>query len=125
MPPSLDETYEPRIWRCEECRQILGVVMRDKNRVKRLWVFRVDRSDAGMPATYTLRQAPRGLYKVHGLDQSMGIECSKCGAITEWSMSKDAFARLLLDRKRLQDALEAFDELIMVINAPILDSLKG
>jgi hypothetical protein len=124
MPPSLDETYEPRIWRCEECRQILGVVMRDKNRVRRLWVFRADRSDAGMPVTFTLRQAPRGLYKVHGLDQSMGIECSKCGAITEWSMSKDAFGQLLRDRVKLREAVEAFDELAEKIKGSALEGVK-
>ena len=96
MPPTLDETYEPRPWRCDECRQILGVVMRDTNRIRRLWVFRVDRNDEAMPHTFILRNAPRGLYKVHGVDQCQGVECSKCGAINEWLMNKEAYQRLMV-----------------------------
>lgn len=95
MPPKLDETYEPRPWRCGECRRVLGVVMRDTNRIRRLWVFSKDREESALPPTADLRRAPRGMYKVHAMNSSDGVECSNCGALTEWSMSKEVLDRLL------------------------------
>ena len=63
MPQTnFDETYDPRLWRCEECRRVLGVVMRDTNRVRRLWVFILDRSDNKVPPTAVLRNPPTGLF---------------------------------------------------------------
>ncbi len=96
MPPvKFDETYEPRPWRCEECQvNILGVVMRDANRIRRVWVFWKDRTDATAPSTYTLRNAPRGLFRVHGADnipRSGGVECSHCGALNDWYQSKESY----------------------------------
>jgi len=91
MKPVFDQTYEPRMWRCEECRRVLGVVMRDENRVRRLWVFRVDRDDVNVPETSILRKAPRGLFKVHGCDCCHGVECSMCGAFNRWNMSEESF----------------------------------
>ncbi len=85
MPPKLDETYVPRPWRCGECRRVLGVVMRDTNRIRRLWVFSADRDENALPPTADLRRAPRGMFKVHAADSCDGVECSKCGALTEWS----------------------------------------
>ena len=102
MGPALDETYEPRWWHCDECQQILGVVMRDTNRIRRLWVFRMDRCDEDMPTTFVLRNAPRGLFKIHGVDSCQGVECSKCGARSEWSMSKESFDQLM---KRYEKAV--------------------
>lgn len=98
MPSTFDDTYEPREWRCEECRRILGVVMRDVNRVRRVWVFWKDRADTEMPTTYTLRHAPRGLFKIHGADcipRPGGVECSTCGALNDWTQSKESFDRLM------------------------------
>ncbi len=95
MPEKLDNTYEPRPWRCDECRQVLGVIMRDVNRARRLWVFRVDRSDADLPTTKDLRNPVKGLFKVHGVDQCAGVECSHCGALNEWSISKESLNKLL------------------------------
>lgn len=100
MPPKLDETYEPRLWRCEECRQILGVVMRDAERVRRLWVFSKDYAEGAVPTTADLRRARRGLYKIHGVDMAQGVECAKCGAISEWSMSKEALDKLISTMKK-------------------------
>jgi len=96
MPAAaLDETYDPRYWRCEECRRVLGVVMRDANRVRKLWVFRVDKDERDVPTTFTLRSRPRGLFKMHGMHSCEGVECSLCGARTEWTPSKEAFDTLM------------------------------
>jgi len=95
MPPTFDETYEPRPWRCGECRRILGVVMRDVNRVRSLYVFQRDREDQGMPTVFTLRECPRGLFKLLGLHSCDGVECSICGARTEWTPSKESYERLM------------------------------
>lgn len=99
MPPiKLDETYEPRLWRCGECRRVLGVVMRDANRVRRLWVFRKHREDNDVPAGSILRQIPRGLFSEHGVDcipQPGGVECQRCGALNDWSMSNESFLLLM------------------------------
>ncbi len=105
MPPKeFDEKYEPRVWRCEECRRVLGVVMRvvipgsssiGPHRARRLWVFRVDRLDVDVPPAHVLWHAPRGLFKVHGVDQAHGVECSICGALNEWRISDESFRQLM------------------------------
>jgi hypothetical protein len=69
--------------------------MRDTKRIRRLWVFRVDRVDETMPNLEEMRTAARGLYKVHGADHCQGVECSHCGAVNEWSMSQESFDALM------------------------------
>jgi hypothetical protein len=96
MPQAFDESYEPHLWRCDECRRVLGVVMRDLYRIRRLWIFRIDRDDVDVPKTKILRRPPKGLFKVHGCNSCDGVECSHCGAICEWSMSKEAFDTLMV-----------------------------
>jgi hypothetical protein len=91
---SLDDTYEPRPWACDECKHLLGVVMRDTNRVRRLWIFRSD-FDCTMPSAAILMRPPRGLFKVHGIDQAHGVECGNCGALNEWTISKESYLRLI------------------------------
>jgi hypothetical protein len=95
---SLDETYEPRRWACGECQCILGVVMRDTNKVRRLWVFRVHRCAESMPTAFTLRNAPRGLFSIHGLDlvsHPGGVECQHCGALNDWRLGDELFKKLM------------------------------
>lgn len=95
MPSTLDETYEPRNWKCE-CGRVLGVVMRDTNRVRRLWVFRVDKDETEVPKAFTLRTRPRGLFKMHGVNSCEdGVECSVCGTRTEWTPSQESFNALM------------------------------
>jgi hypothetical protein len=99
---ALDETYAPRFWRCDECRRVLGVVMRVQSKdqarhghVRKLWVFRVDRNDADVPKPFTLFSRPRGLFKIHGVNSCDGVECSICGALNEWTLSKESFGALM------------------------------
>lgn len=103
LTTQFDLTYEPRKWRCDECRCILGVVMRDTKRIRRLWIFRLDRIDETMPPIEDLRSVPRGLYRVHGANDCQGVECGHCGAINEWSMNKESFDALMArySQKRL------------------------
>ena len=94
----LDESYEPRPWACQECKSILGVVMRDNNRVRRLWVFYTARHAEQVPPAYILRSTPRGMFRIHGLDSASrpgGVECSHCGCINDWKISSEAFERLM------------------------------
>ena len=91
--PMFDETYEPRLWRCDECRRVLGVVMRDTSRVRRLWVFWKDHADDQMPPTAKLRSMPRGMFRVHGVDWCQGVECGKCGARNRWDLSTELAAQ--------------------------------
>src|SRR5688572_18269501 len=101
MPPTnLDETYDPRPWRCDECRRVLGVVMRvitsgHGRGLTKLWVFYTDRLETDMPTLTVLRTAPSGLYKLHGVDQCDGVECSNCGTLTYWSKYSDSLLKLL------------------------------
>lgn len=95
MPPiNIDETYEPRPWACDECGHLLGAVMRDTNRVRRLWIFADHKIDC-LPLFAVMKYPPRGLFKVHGVDQCHGVECSNCGALNEWTMSKESYLRLV------------------------------
>lgn len=98
MPPTtrFDLNYEPRKWRCEECGTILGVVMRDVKRIRRLWVFRLDRIDETMPSLEDLRTAPRGLYRVHGANDCQGVECCRCGAINGWNVIQESYDALMV-----------------------------
>ena len=99
MPPtSLDLSYEPRLWRCDECRRVLGVVMRGSNRIRRLWVFTLDRDDNNVPPLAVLHNPPKGLFRVHGADcisRPGGVECSICGALNDWELIDEAFERLM------------------------------
>ena len=96
MPPTtFDEYYEPRPWRCDECRRVLGVVMRDTNHMRLLWVFRVDRADDELPTISLLRNPHRGLFVVHGVGYCKGVECSQCECINEWAGNKQSFDRLM------------------------------
>lgn len=104
MPPTFDQSYQPRKWACEECHRVLGVVMRvqvldrdpDSARfLSRLWVFREDKNAADVPDTLTLRSMPRGLYKVHAVDSCKGVECSQCGSLNAWSLNQKSFDVLM------------------------------
>jgi hypothetical protein len=48
-----------------------------------------------LPSFEIIRMRPRGLFKVHGVDQCHGVECSNCGALNEWTMSKESYLRLV------------------------------
>ncbi len=97
---NFDETYKPRLLACKQCGWILGIVMRQKTEtraVRRLWVLveAID-DECHVPSVAVLRSSRRGLYRVHGLDQSeIGIECSHCGGLTPWSMSMESYLRMI------------------------------
>lgn len=99
MPPTLDETYEPRPWACGECKRILGVVMRDANRIRRLYVFYQVRFAETMPAKQYLLSRPRGMFVLHGLDWCEGVECQHCGARTPWNLGTELRDRMRKDEK--------------------------
>jgi hypothetical protein len=95
MPETtLDETYEPRPWQCEECRYVLGVVMRDTSRVRRLFVFFKAVVESDVPSKCDLFNRPRGMFIMHGTDWAQGVECPLCGARTEWALSTEIRERL-------------------------------
>lgn len=98
MPFTLDPTYEPRLRCCGQCGRVLGVVMRDTNRVRRLWVFSMDRAADEVPDAVLLRNPPRGMFKVHGLECASdpgGVECTHCGCVTSWDAPMESFERLM------------------------------
>jgi hypothetical protein len=94
MTATLDENYEPRPWRCGECRLVLGVVMRDTSRVRRLYTFFQPRRDDNVPAKEELWKRPRGMFHGHGVDWCQGVECPICGARSPWDLSTEIKARL-------------------------------
>jgi hypothetical protein len=102
--PTIDETYEPRMWRCEECRTILGVVLRNSNRVRRLWTLRLQIPDGGieprktdiMVAANCQNHDPFGYFLVHGIDSAQGVGCNTCRSIQEWHPAEE----ILLDMLR-------------------------
>ena len=95
MPAKLDETYEPRPWACGECKRILGVVMRDASRIRRLYVFYRSRTAERMPLKAALWQRPRGMFILHGLDWCEGVECPICGARTAWNLGTELRERIM------------------------------
>ena len=103
MPPTIfDETYDPRPWRCSKCKQNLGVVMRDANRIRRLWVFITSLRDSQMPTTLEMRNTQlRGIFRSHGVNSCEGVECSICGAMNEWSINEESYHQLVLHHRKL------------------------
>ncbi len=91
---AIDPTYEPRIYRCEHCRQPLGVILRDCNRIRRLWVFWNVLDDEHLPDCQQILALPRSLFRIHGMN-SGSVECGTCGAIQEWIPAKDAMQDLI------------------------------
>jgi hypothetical protein len=92
----IDRTYAPRWYRCEECQRVLGVVLRDTSRVRRLYVFLRDRTDKDLPAMRSILEeierrghAMPPIFRIYDLDQG-DVGCGKCGAVHEWRMSKEA-----------------------------------
>ncbi len=92
--PTLDENYAPRPWACGECKRILGVVMRDASRIRRLYVFFRSRSADKMPLKAALLERPRGMFILHGLDWCEGVECPICGARTPWNLGTELRERI-------------------------------
>jgi len=101
--PAIDPTYRPRVWRCDECRNILGVVLRDVNRVRRLWVLRIQTPDEEfvlsnevgiLASAQSPRHAHLGPWSVHGMDAGF-VGCDICGAIQEWRISTEAMKDML------------------------------
>lgn len=104
MSPAFDETYEPRLWRCDECRRVLGVVMRDVNRIRRLWVFFKSRDDDCVPTNLELWSLPRGMFQSHGVDWCGGVECLICGARTPWNLSTEIRERMRKNEMEIKHA---------------------
>ena len=103
MSPVIDPTYQLRLWQCEECRAVLGVVLRDDDRVRRLWVLRVQaRSAASMPVVLDIitRVGPvrhRGFqsrWRVMAMDSGI-VGCDFCGSLQEWHISDEAMLDLI------------------------------
>ena len=101
--PTIDATYEPRLWRCEECRTLLGYVLRNSNRVRRLWILRVQRQDGAyildkdliIMAANSQRHDCQGLWSVRGIDSAQGVGCNTCGSLQAWHASEEAIVDLI------------------------------
>jgi hypothetical protein len=100
--PALDETYAPRPWACGECKRILGVVMRDADRIARLYVFFRHCTAETLPPKQFLWLRPRRMFVLHGLDWCEGIECPICGARTPWNLSTHLRERIRKDEVKCE-----------------------
>lgn len=100
---TIDPTYKPRIWRCEECRTILGIVLRNSYRVRSLWILRVQIKDGALEPTkdQILREANSiqhdhgGLFLVRSIDSAQGVGCNTCGSLQEWYANEEAMIDLI------------------------------
>lgn len=116
--PEIDPTYEPRPWLCDECRAVLGYVVRSADRVRRLWLLRVQ-VPAGKPvlpaqevlaAAQLMRHNRQGLWRAHGIDAAQGICCDACGSIQNWRPSDESL-RSLIHKVRGDSGLKLFEQL--------------
>jgi hypothetical protein len=103
MSPSIDPTYAPRLWRCEECRAVLGVVLRDSDRVRRLWVFRIQvRDAASVPTNEEMIDSAGSVehaglqsrWRVRAMDSGI-VGCDFCESLQEWHISDEAMLDLI------------------------------
>lgn len=103
MPPTIDTTYEPRPWRCDECHVTLGVVLRGSNRVRSLYVFNCPfPGDIPEKRLLFLAASDRYLERIQGgnlfraYDLYHGtIECDDCHALMTWHFSQEMLVELL------------------------------
>ena len=101
--PTIDPTYEPRLWRCEECRTILGIVLRNSWHVRSLWILRVQITDSAIEPTREqilqeancIRHDRKGLFLVRSIDSAEGVGCSVCGSLQQWYASDEAMVDLI------------------------------
>jgi hypothetical protein len=106
---AIDQTYQPRAWQCEECRAVLGYVLRDVNRVRRLWVLRRPQvpnmisAVAGvepLPVSVIfyhaglVRYSTSSLFQVRGMD-SGEVGCPGCGSVQRWDPSLEAMEDMI------------------------------
>lgn len=104
MSAIIDQTYQPRLWHCEECRAVLGVVLRDDDRVRRLWVQRVQaRSAASMQKEIDIiisagptkhMSLMRDRWRVMAMDSGI-VGCDFYGSLQEWHISDEAMLNLI------------------------------
>ena len=104
MSPVIDPTYQPRLWLCEECRAVLGIVLRDGDRVRRLYVLRVQiKTSKSWPSDidaifeaesaehYKLQKIR---WRVMAMDSGI-VGCDFCGSLQEWHISDEAMLSLI------------------------------
>jgi hypothetical protein len=120
---SIDLTYQPRPWRCEECGALLGFVLRDANRIRRLWVLRVQKKDLRYQPTdaeiiasaETERQgraiSPQSMWRVRGLAGNATVGCDDCGSLQEWYPNEEELVDLIR-RVRGEEAVKKFRRLM-------------
>lgn len=105
-----DEKYKPRPWYCCECKWLLGFVVRDTKRVRRLNVLRIARnptSELVRLHVHTGALAARAYYSAMGVNSCDDIPCQHCGCANPWELGEDGFAELLSRRGARTFGLEA------------------
>jgi hypothetical protein len=93
--------YEPQMWACNQCKRVVGVVVRGSDRRSKLHVLRhgchVDNADVLADVT-KIRPAV--------ILEAGTVVCGWCGAERTWSMSEQALDDLLARRKTRGYGLE-------------------
>lgn len=93
-----DDQYKPRPWYCDRCKWLLGFVVRDSKRVRRLNVLRVARDPAKelvRVQIFTGELSNLAYYSALGVNSCENIPCGHCGCANPWEIGEDAFAELL------------------------------
>jgi hypothetical protein len=86
----------PKLWKCEQCGVILGLVRRGSGRIGKLDVFRFP---AWPSQADKLAKMQRGDYALVALEQGI-VRCGHCGADRAWNMGDQALEDLLANRKK-------------------------
>ena len=97
MKPDAD--YEPKAYRCLRCNNILGVVVRNANRVRHLSVFGYAVIGATEPAYLS------GPFLVTNMVCG-SVRCLLCGCSRKWSSADYAFEELRERRQARTFGLE-------------------
>jgi hypothetical protein len=124
---AIDQSYQPRAWLCGECRAVLGYVLRDVNRVRRLWVLRKPQIPVMITAVTgveplpdpvifyhagLVRYSPSSLFQVRSMD-SGEVGCPGCGSIQTWDPSLEAMEDMVR-RSRGEDGVRRFREIMRI-----------
>lgn len=104
----IDNNYEPRLWLCNECGFVLGVVQQDNSQRPgsylryKLAILRNGCHISNIGQLGDLRNVATAARLIEGGD----VSCGMCGAVRRWLMSDQALEDLITRRRKRTYGLE-------------------
>jgi len=102
----MSDEYDPKLYLCQECGFVIGIIFRGSERRPRLNVLRNGFHVASVMSMGDLREVG---YVVRNMDAG-DVTCGKCGGHRTWRMSDQAIDELIARRKKRTLGLQDTDK---------------